>query len=89
MGDKSKPSVLYIALAVVGAILANQLAQGAFQKFNIAALLLLIASISLIIWLFVYSPFGRWLNRWIMSSYDDFLKSIEDKPSEKGKANKE
>lgn len=86
--DKSKPMVLYIAVAVIGGILALYFAQGKLQNLNIVALCLLIISISLIIWLFVYSPFGKWLNRWLMKSYDDVLKSVESDSRKKREENK-
>jgi len=88
--NKEKPfsPTLSIVAATTGAIIATQLAQGGFQKFNIWVALLFVGLISLVIWLFGYSPLGKWLNRWMMSSFDDFQKAVENKPKEKKEATK-
>lgn len=79
---KSPPTFL-ITLGVIAGILASQFAQGKLQHFNITVALLFLVSIGIIIWLFVYSRFGRWLNRWMMSSFDDFQKEIDKKSPKK------
>lgn len=75
---KNKPILLVPILISIGVVIATQFRLSPSFILNVILLSSILLICSLLVWVFVYSPFGRWLEKWFMKSYGDFIKSVED-----------
>lgn len=82
---KNKVSLWFLSLVFIACVTAV-ITQLSFIRGNEKKVLVILASlplIALLLWLFFRTGLATWAEKWIKSSYDDFLKEVE-----KSKANK-
>ena len=75
---RNKPILLVLVSVVMGVVTLTQIRLTNSFARNAVLISLIILIYPFLLWLFVYSPIGRWAEKWFMKSYDDFIKSVED-----------